>query len=257
MNSFDYQRVLIQGIHGKKISSEFLKEIIPSKDMNSLEMINIYRDDFYSRLKHILKDYYPSLCFVVGEKNFFDLAHTFIKFYPPNRETLPSHAEKFILFIRKHPISQKFTFLLDLAKFERSYHHLTLQRETSHIDKTTIDWSKITDQSYLELVDHLAPFEYSHPILSIWSSRELLTPFEEIDLSKSELFLLYKKNSKIYHTILSKIQFFILKNLLFKHHPLGLCLEYSQKMIKSFEKSEITDLFLMLMKNNLIKIIIY
>ena len=91
-----------------------------SKNLTSLERINIYYEMYYLRLIEILEGDFPALRYAVGEDEFSTLAKDFLVAHPSRYYDLSMLGAKFPKFLRGAKNLKHRSFLADLAKLERS-----------------------------------------------------------------------------------------------------------------------------------------
>ena len=91
-----------------------------SKNLTSLERINIYHEMYYLRLIEILEGDFESVRHAVGEEFFARLARTFIIEHPSRHYDLGNLGAKFPMFLRGAKDLKHRPFIADMAKLERA-----------------------------------------------------------------------------------------------------------------------------------------
>ena len=81
----------------------------------------VYRNNVVVSLIEALKDAYPSVFSVLGEKNFVPTARNYIAAYPPKSPMMQEFGDKFAHFLESFSPLKTSPFLVDLAKAERAW----------------------------------------------------------------------------------------------------------------------------------------
>jgi hypothetical protein len=84
------------------------------------ERIDIYADMYFYRLLDCLKEDFPAMCAVVGERNFHNLITDYLIAHPPSHFSLRYAGQHLPAFVREHSLSASWSYLGDLAMFEWS-----------------------------------------------------------------------------------------------------------------------------------------
>ena len=90
-----------------------------SKNLTSLERINIYHEMYYLRLIDIVIGDFPSVKYAVGDEALTDLARQYVIAHPSYHYDLNQLGAKFSGFLRGATALKHRAFLADLAKLER------------------------------------------------------------------------------------------------------------------------------------------
>ena len=91
-----------------------------SKNLTSLERINIYHEMYYLRLIDILRGDFPAVLYALGDDVFTEMAREYIIAHPSQHYDLNGLGAKFPGFMRGVKRLKHRIFLGDLAKLERA-----------------------------------------------------------------------------------------------------------------------------------------
>jgi hypothetical protein len=104
---------------GAEIPADFAAGmILPSKTLQPLERLDIYREMYEARLLEALQADYPNLARFLGEETFAELARLYIRENPSRSYTLNVFGDALPEFIGEIDGLQRRGFVQDLARFE-------------------------------------------------------------------------------------------------------------------------------------------
>jgi hypothetical protein len=92
--------------------------ILPSKTLQPLERLDVYREMYEARLIEALESDYPSLAHFLGEETFAELTHLYISENPSRSYTLNVFGATLTEFIGGVDGLKRRDFVQDLARFE-------------------------------------------------------------------------------------------------------------------------------------------
>jgi hypothetical protein len=92
--------------------------ILPSKTLQPLERLDVYREMYEARLLEALQSDYPNLAHFLGEETFAELAHLYIRENPSRSYTLNVFGAGLPDFIGAVDGLKRRDFVQDLARFE-------------------------------------------------------------------------------------------------------------------------------------------
>lgn len=108
------QKIFIKDLFSKKISGKY----ISPHNLSSLQLIQIYQNNFFSTHIDSLKKSYPKVLKIIGEQAFKQIARNYIKARAPQNESIQNYGERFNQFIKKDCITKTLLYLPDVAKAE-------------------------------------------------------------------------------------------------------------------------------------------
>jgi hypothetical protein len=95
--------------------------VLPSKQLSSVERLEIYAHMYYARLIEVMQGEYPTTRQVLGEHAFAAAARRFVARNPSRTRTLNSLSAKFPDFLAKTlPKSNRNALAIDVARIERA-----------------------------------------------------------------------------------------------------------------------------------------
>lgn len=88
--------------------------------MTPVERVEIYANAYFYRILDVLKEDYPAILAVVGADGFHNLATGYLIDYPPTEPSIYYAGQHFALYLATHPWRERFPYLADLARLERT-----------------------------------------------------------------------------------------------------------------------------------------
>jgi hypothetical protein len=100
---------------------ENLENLIESDDrLSATERLEIYANAYFYRILDCLKEDFPATLAVLGGDNFHNLVTGYLIEYPPTEPSI-SYAGRYLAeFLRHRPIRERWPFISDLARLERT-----------------------------------------------------------------------------------------------------------------------------------------
>jgi hypothetical protein len=194
----------------------------------------VYQRGYVARLTEILGDTFEAVWKVLGDELFFAVAAEFIRGAPSQSYNLSDYSEKFIPFLRNHPVSEEFPFLADLA-------NLGWQKKELFNAPTEVGLSGEALPALLEEEARPARFVTSFRLVSsefclydLWESLEGNTE-PPTDWDRPQALALYKANSQVFLKAFDLKTFRALENI-----------QYGAKLFDACEEldeAELTALF--------------
>ncbi|MBE8221145.1 MAG: DUF2063 domain-containing protein [Bdellovibrionales bacterium] len=87
-------------------------------NLSSLQLIQIYQNNFFSTHIDSLKTSYSKTFEIIGKKTFEQTARDYIKAYPPKKESIQNYGHEFSNFLKHYKHTKNLLYLPDLAKLE-------------------------------------------------------------------------------------------------------------------------------------------
>jgi hypothetical protein len=118
------QRLVYSAITAQPPSAEIAatvpRVISGDERLTALRRIAIYADAYFYRLLDCLKEDFPATLAVVGEAEFQALIRSYLVHHPPTQPSI-FHAARYLAdFVGVHELRQRWPFLADLARLERT-----------------------------------------------------------------------------------------------------------------------------------------
>jgi hypothetical protein len=86
--------------------------------LSAVERLDIYANMYFYRLRDALAEDFAAVCAVLGEGNFHNLATDYLIAHPPSHFSLRYAGRDLPSFLLRHPVSQHWPYLADLAQLE-------------------------------------------------------------------------------------------------------------------------------------------
>jgi hypothetical protein len=98
-----------------------LEKIVESDDrLSATERLEIYANAYFYRILDCLKEDFPATLAVLGGDNFHNLITGYLIDYPPTEPSISYAGRHLAEFLRHHPIRERWPFVGDLARLERT-----------------------------------------------------------------------------------------------------------------------------------------
>jgi hypothetical protein len=102
------------------------------------ERLEIYANAYFYRLIDVFKEEFPATLAIVGEVDFHNLITGYLVDYPPTEPSI-LHAGRYLPdFIGAHPLSERWRYLGDLARLERTTLDIFHAPDASALDSATM-----------------------------------------------------------------------------------------------------------------------
>jgi Putative DNA-binding domain len=88
--------------------------------LTARERLEIYANAYFYRLLDVFKEEFPATLAILGEVNFHNVVTGYLVDYPPTEPSILHAGSHLPDFIRAHPLSERWRYLGDLARLERT-----------------------------------------------------------------------------------------------------------------------------------------
>jgi len=241
-----FQNQFVKSIVLNEKSSNTLDNIIPVGKLNIDQVINVYHNDYYSRLTEALCETFEAVWAVVGDDDFFSLCREYIYVNPSFYRELGEIGVNMPSFLCCHKLSSDYPFLKELSLFELSFWNtFHSEREYLSLDLSNSGESQLLTSRF-KFVSNLKLFTWEYKIFDIWEMRK--KGFEECedDFSISQSVAIFKSKKNVEAIRLSLSQYKII-TLLQEN------LSFNEALTKvEISKDEIQSLFFNLNNHNLL-----
>ena len=98
-----------------------LEAILDGDDrLSARERLEIYANAYFYRLLDVFKEEFPATRTIVGEVDFHNLITGYLLEYPPTEPSILHAGRNLPAFVRTHPWCERWPYLGDLARLERT-----------------------------------------------------------------------------------------------------------------------------------------
>jgi hypothetical protein len=251
MNQKDFNHIFVNTIKNQTPpSSELLGLIKDSPKLSAKRAIEVYQEDYLSRLTEALKNTYRGIYSLIGEDDFKKLSQDFIACTPSSSKDLDDYGANFSDFCKDHPHSQLYEFLSSLASLEWEFRLLFHRGMSLGLTADQLP-AAIETGAKLILTPSCKLLTYPYLISELYAIKDLdedqSHPF---DYKKPEWLVLYKKENLIFIKAITQSQWEFLKLLEF---PLNM-LEWVNMASDQISSTEIQQLFEFIGSANLIEV---
>lgn len=204
MNLKVLQEHFAQSLTANLKNEELERLIIPAGSLRNEEALNVYRTDYATRLKEALVTNYEATLLVLGDEDFFSLAHSYVINHPSKLDNLTNYGEHFPEWIKSSSVTA-----WQMALFEKAFWKCFHQKRQNPLSLTPdFIMNSGFDLSDLTLIASDLRLDL------VWQNRQIQSAdFEELDLYTSSYFVIYKKYDTVSVEKLSELEFEILDEL--------------------------------------------
>lgn len=154
----------------QKATVELPAFIASRGDLQSEDLLGIYRNNTLGLLKENLELIYPTVLAIVGEEFFKTLAYHYIPLNPSKSGDMHEYGENFADFISHFPAAESLPYLPDIARLEWRWHQVYHAADNQDFDVATLASvaAENFDRLFFKLIDASALVQSDYPILKIW-----------------------------------------------------------------------------------------
>jgi hypothetical protein len=150
--------------------------------LSAVERLDIYANGYFYRLLDVLAEDYPATWTLLGADNFHNLVTGYLIEHPPTQPSLFYAGEFLADFLAGHPLRQRWPFIVDLARLERTIIEVFHAPDTDPLDAATLrvispaDWPTfiLRTSTALAIVD--CEWRVNEVLRAIEKKREWSTP---------------------------------------------------------------------------------
>ncbi len=146
---------------------EIAQVVLPSKNLTSIERLDIYADMYRWRLVDILTEEYPTLSHLLGKNAFSALAEEYIALHPSEHYNLAALSQHFPRFIEEEgsDVTHR-EFAAEVARLERAMEEVYDAPQKDPV--TSEEFEKIPDEVWgevhMDLIPALELLSFSYPV---------------------------------------------------------------------------------------------
>lgn len=147
-----------------------------------VKRLNVYRNNVALSLINNLKDTYPTVCALVGDEFFNQMAKTFVDQHLPKSPVMHKYGGEFPAFIGNYDLVSNLKYLKDIASLEWAANIATHSRDCDPVSiKRLQDYSEQElPKIRFELHPSLHLIQSEWPIVSIWQAHQNENPDESL-----------------------------------------------------------------------------
>ncbi len=138
--------------------------------LDPTERCDIYAGMYFFRILDVLKEDFPALLAVIGDDNFHNLITDYLLVEPSRHFSLRFAGERLPDFVAEHALSQRWSYLGDLARFEWAMHDAFDAADAEPIG--TADLAAITGEDWPALRFRVTPslrtLALQYPVVALW-----------------------------------------------------------------------------------------
>jgi hypothetical protein len=148
------------------------------------ERFAIYRNNVHASLAAILRDTFPVICRLTGERFFAYAAHEFVRAYPPTRPALYEYGAAFADFIERFPPCRELVYLPDVARLEWLMNVVATARDECPLSSCALAGFAPEAAAYLQFRLRTLYLESPWPLDRIWRANQTEAADEVISLNE-------------------------------------------------------------------------
>jgi hypothetical protein len=216
-----------------------LEDLILADGLPSSERIAIYRNNVFASLTQALRETFPVVSRLVGERFFDYAAHNFITACPPEEPQLSRYGRRFSDFLGQFPPCRELVYLPDVARFEWALNEAAVASDAKPVSADVLAGIAASEAAGLVLT--LRPFyrylESSWPLDRIWRANRGQESGEiNLDMGGVRLEVSRQGEEVVFRPLDSGE--FVFRNSLAKRECLGAAIEAALAAAPQFQAAE-------------------
>ncbi|QDK38884.1 DNA-binding domain-containing protein [Bdellovibrio sp. NC01] len=205
-----FKRQIIEG----EADSAVLKIFKPGGQLSLSQAFGVYHDSYLARLTEALRETFEGVHWVLGDKLFDEVAHTYIATEPSVSYNLSDYGSNFPDFLQLQHAMMGIPFIGDLARFEWKFKNIFHAQTPNPLPVERVQELISAEDFKVNFIDAMTLFKSPYAIYELWSHRkEPQYEFEDINWNQPENLLVYKKDKKIYVRRIDATEFKVLESL--------------------------------------------
>lgn len=221
-------------------SDDLLQNIIPGGKLDNKRALEVYRDDYVSRLSSVMADNYEGTHSLLGDSLFFAMCREYLDCYPSTSPDLGDYGKYLDKFLKNHSLGKEYPFLPELCRLDSEFLRLFHLPKQSSLDPEKLKTHENLSMAKFTLVEALYLQKSAYPIYKIWDLKNLSEKEREgveLDWSEPENICLFKSMDGI------KVQFLTLEQVdVLEKIKLGLNLDSALEN-SQMDPNEVQELF--------------
>ncbi len=217
-NLRDYQESFLNSILENERPPELLDLIKPIGNLNSVQALDIYREDYAARLDSVMRENFKATWLVLGEDDFVQAVCEYKKKYPSAHPDLGQYGEHFPLFLDHSVYREKFPLIKDLAQLEWDLEQVFHSGYPIFPDP----FKKICEtdlvKASLQFHPSLKTYAWDFALYDIVDkSQNPSKELEELNFQRPQYLLLYKVDELVRTKELESVQWEVMQSLQMGH----------------------------------------
>jgi hypothetical protein len=193
-----YQDIFVNAVLKEEENENLLDQMNAIGKLQPKDVLNVYRQDYFSRLTEALGETFEATWLVLGDEEFFKMAKNYIDDFPSNIQDLNLYGEQLSVWLEEKGYREHFSGLPELATFEWSfwqYFHRAPAAPPTDDPFTQLSEDKIP-QAKFSFNPNFKFFSWEYSLYDIWKQRQGQDN-QEIDWDRPQSVILYKKAKEV------------------------------------------------------------
>lgn len=161
-------------LEGAATAPGMLASLVDGNGLSANERLAVYRNNVFASLTDVLRETFPVICRLVGERFFDYAAHEFIAAHPPANPQLSEYGGTFADFLARFPPCHELLYLADVARFEWLMNEAATAEDAAPVSLGVL--AEINPQDAARLIFRLHPsYRYMAspwPVDRIWRANQ-------------------------------------------------------------------------------------
>jgi hypothetical protein len=174
---------------------------------DTLERLDVYANMYFYRLLDVLRQDYPKIVLLVGDRHFHNLITDYLLAYPSDSPSVRHVGRRLPAFLRAHGLSDRWPYLADLAALEWTRGEVFDAADQVPLapvalaDLPPAHWSDMS----LSVVPSLRTLELLFPAQDLWRELEQGREPAGIEPAPTSL-LVWRQGFLVYHRTMPRIE---------------------------------------------------
>ena len=202
-----YQKTFLNTVLNEDDHFELLDEMVAIGELESKDVINVYRSDYRARLQEALESNYEACWMVLGDEDFAKACQDYISEYPSTFRNLAAYGEFFYKIFDDQ-------LCIELAKFEWDFWQLFHQEDRLELlTPADLNQETVMTDKY-QINENLYLHKSDYDLIGLWNLRKNEQHDKDLeDFSSASFICMYKEKDQINILHVTKEVFHILDGL--------------------------------------------
>lgn len=170
--------------------------------------LNIYSNAYRYRLIDILKADFITLCVLLGDKKFEELASEYIDKYPSHYFTVRYFGSHFEQFLKNHTIIKEASYVIDMAKFEWALVNTSDATDAPVISINDLAVFPQEQWGRLRFIEHpsLQMINLSSNVPTVWLANAEQNELPAIEMTEKQSWRLWRQGVQSFYFGMSDLE---------------------------------------------------
>jgi hypothetical protein len=227
---------------GSSLGERLTRELVAGGRLTLQKALEVHSKGFVARLTESLGETFEGVWWVLGDQEFFEICHRFIKQTPSRTYNLSEYGRLFPMFLKEHPDGRA-PFLADLARFEWAFHECFHSPKPEQFDHSELHILHTCSRVTIHLQKNTRLYSSPYSVYPIFKVRgETAETAGELNWDHPEQLFIYKRDHSLFVQHLDPASFYILE-LMAQGLPLDQTIDRTALLFGDLKEEQVSQLF--------------